>query len=445
MDRQNPAAWLSALLETLPEDKLASRLGDDNPEWEYVDGEIVKLGSLNHAQLDLPELQRRGLRLLASESKDFRLVSHLLRTLQHAGDHLLAVQMLAQYVSHYWGAAWPQSAANKTRFASQILKRFEPGIATVAPALRDDLSGALAKLAVCWQEAGEPALASAVDALSALCQRAFRDAAPPPESVTAAPAPAVAVQAAPTVSVDSHDEKAWRDTLLKVASILCERHPAQGQGYRLRRHALWQGITSAPLAESDGRTPLAAVSADRVADYEARFARADMALWQEVEQSLLRAPYWLDGHHLSARIAQSLGYREVAQAIRDEARGFLARLPGLVELLFTDRTPFASETTRQWLSDEPAAAAASDVAQQVWQRHQEQGLEATLAWLEQQPEGNPRARFYREYLTAQLLDASGMAALARQHYHTLYQSARHVALAEWEPELLQQLEDRVRK
>ena len=34
------------------------------------------------------------------------------------------------------------------------------------------------------------------------------------------------------------------------------------QGYRLRRHALWQTITSTPQAESDGRTPLAAFPVD---------------------------------------------------------------------------------------------------------------------------------------------------------------------------------------
>jgi type VI secretion system protein VasJ len=109
------------------------------------------------------------------------------------------------------------------------------------------------------------------------------------------------------VTVESHDDKAWRDTLLKVAAILCERLPASAHGYRLRRHALWQNITSAPQAESDGRTQLAAVSTDMVADYQARFVRADITLWQQVEQSLLLAPYWLDGHHLSASIAQSLG------------------------------------------------------------------------------------------------------------------------------------------
>ena len=463
MDIQNPETWLSHLLETLPEEKLAAKLSDDNPQWEYIDGEIVKLGSLAHSQLDVPELQRQGLILLASESKDFRLVAHLLRTLQHAGNPLLALRMLTQYVTHYWATGWPQNAANKGRFASQILKRLEPGIAGFAsastPAQRDALLGELAKLAQCWQDNTMPELASATDDLFALYQRAFRDSSPAtpalqPVVTTGAPAavpvmPATATVApAPMVNIDSHDDKAWRDTLLKVAAILCERQPDLPQGYRLRRHALWQTITSTPQSESDGRTPLAAVSADMAADYRARLASADMALWQQVENSLLLAPYWLDGHYFSAQIAQQLGYSDVAQAVRDEVRRFLTRLPSLAALRFNDRSPFISDATRQWLADEPAKTAGSvmdedELTQQVWQSYREQGLEAALALAEQQPQHNHRARFYSQYLTAQLLEASGMAQLAQQHYRMLFKTGLHTMLSDWEPSLLEQLEEKL--
>ncbi|TKV11735.1 type VI secretion system protein TssA [Citrobacter sp. wls619] len=462
MDIHNPDVWLSHLLEALPEEKLASKLSDENPQWEYIDGEIVKLGSLNHAQLDVSELQRQGLVLLAAESKDFRLVSHLLRTLQHAGNALLALSVLTQYVTHYWTIAWPQSAANKKRFADQILKRFEPGMggfaATSTPEQRDALLGELAKLAQCWQASGMPELASATDDLFAKYQRAFRDCSPavtPPAGdvtrtsvPTAIPVtPAVAVPA-PVVSIDNHDDKAWRDTLLKVAGILCERQPTSPQGYRLRRHALWQNITSAPQSESDGRTPMAAVSADMVADYQTRLVRADMMLWQQVEQSLLLAPYWLEGHHLSAQVAQQLGHDKVAQAIRDEARHFLARLPQLDALRFNDRSPFINDATRLWLADEPqkpaAVAAATDVlTQQVWQCWQEQGLEAALVLAEKQPGNTPRAQFYRQYLAAQLLEVSGMTQLAQYHYRMLFKAGLHTMLSDWEPALLEQLETKL--
>lgn len=464
MDIQNPEVWLSHLLEALSEEKLAAKLSDENPQWEYIDGEIVKLGSLAHSQLDIPEIQRQGLVLLASESKDFRLLTHLLRTLQYAGNPLLALRMLTQYVTYYWITGWPQNAVNKGRLANQILKRFESGITRFAsastPVQRDDLLGELAKLAQCWQSNNMPELASATDDLFALYQRAFRDSLPvtapaAPSTVTtgtptAVPVPHAQVTAIPAavVNIDSHSDKAWRDTLLNVATILCERQPDSPLGYRMRRHALWQTITSEPQAESDGRTPLAAVSADMTADYQARLASADMALWQQVENSLLLAPYWLDGHYLSAQAAQRLGYHDAAKAIRDEVRRFLNRLPSLSSLLFNDRTPFLSAATRQWLADEPvkrteSLVAADKLTQQIQDCYREKGLEAALALAEQQPQHSPRERFYSQYLMAQLLEASGMAQLAQQHYRMLFKTGQHTMLGDWEPLLLEQLEEKL--
>lgn len=132
MDLRDPNVWISHLLENLPEEKLASALKDDNPDWEYIDGEIVKLGSLAHSQLDIPELQRRGLVILASESKDFRLLAHLLRTLQHAGDPLLA-RACWRYTWNITGL-WPRRRiwriknalpARSLNVLKQVLKAFQ--------------------------------------------------------------------------------------------------------------------------------------------------------------------------------------------------------------------------------------------------------------------------------------------------------------------------------
>lgn len=274
MDLRDPNVWISHLLENLPEEKLASALKDDNPNWEYIDGEIVKLGSLAHSQLDIPELQRRGLVILASESKDFRLLAHLLRTLQHAGDPHLALRLLALYVEHYWAVAAPQNMAHKKRFASQVIKRFETGIEgfsqNAATEQRDALSGELAKLAQCWQSHNAPELAQATDDLFALYQRAFNRAAPAPVPTPAASGSSPQTTAtsesgvtqpsapAPQIVIDSHDDKAWRDTLLKVAAILCERQPDSPQGYQqlteLHRYLL--AIQNAPVP---GKSALKAV------------------------------------------------------------------------------------------------------------------------------------------------------------------------------------------
>lgn len=466
MDLRNPDTWISHLLENLPEDKLACALKDDNPDWEYIDGEMLKLGSLAHSQLDILEIQRRGVTLLASESKDFRLLAHLLRTLQHAGDPLLALRLLALYVEHYWTVAAP-GMAHKKRFAAQVIKRFEAGIPVfaenAAAMQRDALLGDLAKLALLWQGSNATELAQATDDVAALYQRAFRDSEPATTPVSAqtavtsvplSAAPVASASAsspvapAPVVNIDSHDDKAWRDTLLKVATILCERQPDAPLGYRLRRHALWLAITSAPQAESNGRTPLAAFPADMMDDYQARLNNADMTLWQQIEKSVLLAPYWFDGHYLSAQAAQRLGYTAVAEAIREEAAGFLTHLPQLSTLLFNDHTPFISSQTKQWLTGTPSTGQPASAQQsgEEWQNARacftEQGLEAALRYLDTLPEGSPRDQFYRQYFGAQLMDDAGMAKMAQQQYRMLFKTGLRMALADWEPSLLEQLEQK---
>ena len=466
MDLCNPDTWISHLLENLPEDKLTSVLKDDNPDWEYIDGDMLKLGSLAHSQLDIPEIQRRGLTLLASKSKDFRLLTHLLRTLQHAGDPLLALRLLALYVEHYWTVAAP-GMAHKKRFAAQVIKRFEAGISgfaeNAAATQRDLLLGELAKLALLWQDNNATELAQATDDVAALYMRAFRDSEPAETPVAAqsavasvplstvpvasAPAPS-SVAPAPVMNIDSHDDKAWRDTLLKVAAILCERQPDVPLGYRLRRHALWLAITSAPQAESNGRTTLAAFPADMMDDFHARLNNADMTLWQQVEKSALLAPYWFDGHYLSAQVAQRLGYTAVAEAIREEAIGFLTRLPQLSTLLFNDHTPFISSQTKQWMTASPSSAQPVSAQQsgEEWQNalacFTEQGLEAALRYLDTLPEGSPRDQFYRQYFGAQLMDDAGMAKMAQQQFRMLFNTGLRIVLAEWEPSLLEQLEQK---
>ena len=75
------------------------------------------------------------------------------------------------------------------------------------------------------------------------------------------------------VSIDTSNDRAWKNTLLKVADYLIERDFSNPIGYQLRRFAIWSLITVAPLAEND-RTQLAAVSQDRINDYKILIEKA---------------------------------------------------------------------------------------------------------------------------------------------------------------------------
>lgn len=471
MDIQTSGTWHGHIIASLPEEKIRSAMSETDPDWEYIDGEMVKLGSLAHGQLDIAKIQQKALKLLATESKDFRLMVHLLRTLQHGGkaaELLLALQLLTQYIEQFWLPAWPQNIAHKNRFAQQVIKRFEKTAFSFASdadqAQQDTMLREFAHLSQLWRKAENESLAGAADELFSLYQRRIQEQAANAAARQAASAQSQtesdigdisqpqSARSVAAVNVGTHDDKSWRQTLLKVADVLCERHPQSSTGYRLRRHALWQNITSAPQGENGGRTLLAAFPADMMADYQARLLTANHELWEQVENSLLLAPYWFDGHRLSSRIASQLGYFDTAAAIRDELHLFIDRIPVLRNLHFTDLTPFLGEQTQEWLDEDRASKAVSGVSaahddetNNIWQCFCDEGLAPALHLLDQlaQESPEPRQQFYHQYLGAQLLEKAGMTASAFAQYKTLHQTARQITLSCWEPALLEQLEEKI--
>ncbi|HHQ4458789.1 TPA: type VI secretion system protein TssA, partial [Aeromonas hydrophila] len=247
------------------------------------------------------------------------------------------------------------------------------------------------------------------------------------------------------VDVDSSNDRAWRQTQLKVAELLIERQPDAAVGYRLRRHAVWAGITAVPMSGAGNKTPLAPMSADMVDEYRAAMNAPDLGLWQRIEQSLTLAPYWFEGHRLSAEVAQKLGFGAVAQAIAEELGTFLQRLPALRELAFSDGSPFLSPECSRWLQPAKGGSAGSGeagLAEEVAQRHGEQGVAAALALLDERIAQlkEPRDRFHALLVQAELLAQEGMEALARQHYQHLWQEASRLGLSHWEPGLVNRLE-----
>lgn len=80
MSYQHP--WCARLLTSLPDDQIRGAVLADEPRWDYVETELVKLGSLAHSQVDLNAVAEACLGLLESRTKDMRVLAQLLRCLQ---------------------------------------------------------------------------------------------------------------------------------------------------------------------------------------------------------------------------------------------------------------------------------------------------------------------------------------------------------------------------
>lgn len=133
MSYQHP--WCSRLLTSLPDAQIKGAVLADEPRWDYVETELVKLGSLAHSQVDLNAVAEACLGLLESRTKDMRVLAQLLRCLQHPAKATpmgAALSLLEAWIKAYWLLAWPGNAAQKQRLMVQIIKRFEGALPRVS-------------------------------------------------------------------------------------------------------------------------------------------------------------------------------------------------------------------------------------------------------------------------------------------------------------------------
>ncbi|MEH0876611.1 type VI secretion system protein TssA [Pectobacterium cacticida] len=461
--------WCQRLQTPLPDEKLRTAILADDPLWEKIETELVKLGSLAHSQVDLNAVAGHCLTLLESKTKDMRVLVQLLRCLQHpakATPCATALMLLDSWLECYWAIAWPASLAQKHKLMIQIVRRFESAL----PRLTEGASSS--ELATLQQLAGQVAdrwrklasdKATLMDELVLGFKRASQRqqtqeqanqiAKPTPtasgdgtigESETKA---SVASTPVSSVEINSADERGWRQTQLSVATLLVERHPGLPIGYRLRRHAIWSGITTPPLAPRGNKTQLASVAADRVDEYQSALAQADLALWERIEQSLVLAPYWFDGHMLSASVASRLGHTAVAAAIAEELSAFIQRLPELRELAFSDGAPFLTGKCSQWLQSSQLVRGGGgtrqdDLATEAAACRDEKGIGPAMQLLDERMRRlkEPRDRFYAELVLADLLAEEGMKSLAAQHYQHMWQESQQLGLVHWEPGMVSRVE-----
>lgn len=179
---------------------------------------------------------------------------------------------------------------------------------------------------------------------------------PAPESGPSVPStPPPGRTLAPQASAPQ-DAKAARlalaDAALTFAALAGREDPADPWVWRATRLGAWIKVRGLPPDEG-GRTmippPEQAVKnslLNLVA--EGRYLEAAQAAEEQVTSAL----FWLDPHRVTAKALESLGadYAAALSALRAEMRVFLAWLPGVELLTFSDGTPFADPETRAWLA-----------------------------------------------------------------------------------------------
>ncbi|QXO15824.1 MULTISPECIES: type VI secretion system protein TssA [Vibrio] len=445
------------------ESRVGERLIDD-PLFDFVEDQMMKVGSLSHGSVQWDEVEHSVVKLLGEKTKDIKLLVYLLQCLHNqftAARFILSFEVMTDFMAEFWEESYPAPGKRgnlpRRKFFSQIAQRFALVVDKVDfnrfdTADRDALASAVDG----WQKVIEShGLSSeAVDLVVRSITSQLRQAEERQQTQPAASAqPVAAATAAPTSSspslaIDNSSDKAAKQTLLKVADFLAEQEFGVALSVRLRRYAVWGAITSLPDHKADGETMLRGMQQDRIKDYQDQMRHPDLTLWRKVEQSLTLSPYWFDGQLMSFNIARSLGKETWCSAILEETEQFLQRMPSLFDLKFKGGAPFVSEEVRDWLAATQHTTATQSVGD--WQEKRQEaltlakdgGIAVALSMLNDGlvAATEPRDQFYWRLLSADLMQANHLDAMAQQQYQTLHTQISAMQVTDWEPSLVEQLE-----
>ncbi|MFL8991180.1 type VI secretion system protein TssA [Pseudomonas sp. QLc11A] len=441
-----------------------SAVGEDpgyDDDFQRMREEVNKLSGA-----DVDEVVQLAEKLLSQRCKDLRVATYYLWARLHKdGERGLAdgLGLLAALVERYAGDVLPVRP-NSRKLALEWLTsgKVLDSLSLYPEVVKAEAERTVAALAwlerglQAWPQEQRPQLGALYGALSArLAQSGGVDALVPQNSAShesASPA------STPGVTVI----KSGRD-LLDSGRTLAGYLRDQPQGWLAAHHLMkslrWDTLHQTPLQDASGMTRLSPPRGESRAQLKRLYLQQNWSeLLDQVEWTFAEGVnhFWLD---LQWYLVQALSKQPAPQdgwadIVKRDLGMFLDRLPGLEVLSWNDGTPFADETTREWISQhvsgnqsrqwlpEPAPAAVfADVeilsleAEALAQADSD-GVEHALAWMAERPGIHTgRQRWLLRLLMARVAEQCGKTDLATHLLVELDATAQRQALAEWEPEL----------
>ena len=424
-------------------------------EFLLLEREIGKLTSLHAEQPDWQQVQRVSAQLLAG-SHDLHLCCwHCLSSLQVQGCSALisALQRLTALIKSHWPESYPQRLRGRLAALSWLHGQLasHPHLSNIEEPLHGQLKTCLQQLASALQTAH----AEHASHWQQLADQLECPAPPATAQPAVAPVPTTSTQAVASAS-DNRPLSSERDALQRLRRLQDLAAPLvqwwlsesgrEQHALRLMRCLSRASLETVPEHDDQAITQLRPPPAERLAYYHQQITNGDhRQLLHDIENSLRRAPFWLDGHHLAWQCCQALNANTAADEILLQVQQLLRDLPGLEQLKFSDGSPFANAATRQWLatrqesSSHPVETMPPAGTAQPLDVLQREGFAAAASLLQHQLDNQPgeRPRVIARLELARIQLHSGQTEQARALLEGLWQQLQHnQALALWEPALL---------
>jgi type VI secretion system protein VasJ len=252
------------------------------------------------------------------------------------------------------------------------------------------------------------------------------------------------------------------DRARHMAQFLREQPHGYLAAYRLMRCVRWDTLTEVPPHEASGKTRLVAPRAELRANLKRLVLQKQWPeLLERIESAFAEGAnhFWLDLQYYAFTAQEHAGgeYARVRELVATDCALMLERLPGLERLSFTDGSPFADDTTLEWIARHatvrdvekgemvgPISVGSADndwveTESQADDLATTQGIEAALSWLQRLPthggEHGEREHFLRQFVMARVAERAQRPDTALHLLASLDEFTRRFQLAAWEPSL----------
>jgi len=474
------------------------------PSFEALEAELAKQESLNAETVDWKEVKALATDLLQNTTKDFLVASYLTHALTVTEGYtglLVGIKILESFAENYWLESFPPAKrlrARKTAVewmvekTNHYLEQSPPTnkeneiIIEIAKSIKN-LDMALSEK----MESQAPTMSDLNRSLKRLKQSAefevkeaelkaapkvvtpspAAEPTPTVESATAEPVVADEVTqpvvAAPIKTQVTNTSKAAtvnsgpigsdvdakklykqvQDALRQLAEFHGSEKPSDPKRYRYSRSALWDSLDKLP-PNKDNKTQLPKPPADKFKKLQELFEQGDFAsVIAQAEKSAAKMPYWFDGQRLIASSLEALGgeYTKSSQALIDELKQFISRVPTIIKLCYSDGTPFADEQTQMWLatqvlvSNESDSGNTTDSLDEFFKDAQKLAangkLDEGLVLLKNIPSNSIRDNYRAKIAGAELVAQSGQVKIAIPLLERLITETKKITALDWETDL----------
>ncbi|KQB55384.1 type VI secretion protein ImpA [Pseudomonas endophytica] len=443
-------------------------------QFEALEREIGKSQSMSeNNQIDWYVVHEQSEAMLRDQSKDLRAGVWLTWALYQRESFpglLAGLGLLHHLCTEHWEQIHPLKLRTRGAAIGWLVGRLDRALNENVPIKEQlPLFQHMVELLLALECALAKHLGADVPLLLPICRRLTRmverAVASQPETGVIAAAVAQVKQVAiqlidPTPLIDNEKEahKALRqqqDSARALCGWWLKQKATDLRALRLNRTLTWLPIDFMPERNAEQITPLRSVCADKLKNYQGRFNQGQFAdLVVELEVNLAKSAFWFDGQRMVWECLNALKAESAMYEVELHLALLLQRLPGLIELRFSDGAPFADPQTRTWIDanvlphltrSEPEAAQASterpawdlalDEAQELLRVS---GFKASVQLIKRGLNSayGERVRFFWQLALARLCFHAKKYELAKTQLEMLDEVLHRSGLQTWEPDLV---------